>query len=108
MEHWEPKEFVEATGGPLSALRKALSAAAPALGRYFGGEDEAGPWKDYPQLVKGEQAVDVEAMKVGGSGSRRAMGGVTVARETVRETQVMRMTCPGHGATKQTKEPRAA
>jgi hypothetical protein len=87
MEHWEPKEFVEATGGgPLSALRKALSAAAPALGRYFGGEDEAGPWKDYPQLVKGEQAVDVEAMKVGGSGSRRAMGGVTVARETVRET----------------------
>ena len=51
-----------------------------------GGEDEAGPWKDYAQLVKGEQAVDVEAMKVGGSGSRRAMGGVTVARETVRET----------------------
>jgi len=99
MEHWEPKEFVEATGGgPLSALRKALSAAAPALGRYFGGEDEAGPWKDYPQLVKGEQAVDVEAMKVGGSGSRRAMGGVTVARETVRAKYVVN--CAGGASDK--------
>ena len=47
-EHWEPKEWVEQVGGP------------EALGNYFGGVGEGGPWQDFPQLVKGEQ-------KVGGS-----------------------------------------
>ena len=76
-EHWEPKEWVEQVGGP------------EALGNYFGGVGEGGPWQDFPQLVKGEQKVSVEDMKVGGSGSKRAMGGVTVGDETIRARYVV-------------------
>ena len=56
MEHWEPREWVEQMGGP------------EALGHYFGGVGEGGPWQDYPQLLKGKQKVSVEDMKVRGSG----------------------------------------
>jgi len=46
-------------------------------------EDENGPWQKFPALKKGYQQVDIESMKVGGSGSKKSMGGVSVATEKV-------------------------
>ena len=45
------------------------------LGNYFGGVNEGGPWEKFPELVKGEQKINIEDMKVGGSGGMKAMDG---------------------------------
>jgi L-2-hydroxyglutarate oxidase LhgO len=83
MDHWEPKEWVEQQAG---------------LGNYFGGEGEGGPWENFPQLLKQKQKVTVEDMKVGGSGSMRAMGGVTVGSETIKARYVVN--CAGGASDK--------
>ena len=71
ISHWEPREYCEKRW------------KGDALGTYEGGPDEGGPWKEYPELLRGKQSVSVEDMKVGGSGSSRAMDGIEVAREKV-------------------------
>mmetsp|Transcript_5336 Transcript_5336/g.8942 ORF Transcript_5336/g.8942 Transcript_5336/m.8942 type:complete len:716 (-) Transcript_5336:482-2629(-) len=85
--HWEPREFVQTSLDPLSKVRQALQPTK--LGSYFGGENEGGPWQEYPELKKSEQRVDIEDMKVGGSGSKRAMNGVVVDHEVVRARYVV-------------------
>ena len=54
--------------------------APKGLGHYFGNPEsgEGGPWEKFPVLVKGEEKVGVAEMKVGGSGSMKAMDGVVV------------------------------
>jgi len=93
LDHWEPAEYVEAHKSPLHKVADALMGrgreAVSALGQYFGGPDEGGPWKDYPQLQRQEQKVSVDDMKVGGSGSMRAMRGESVGKETVRARYVV-------------------
>ena len=84
VDHWEPKSFVESRN-----LLTKLTGAVKGLGNYFGGIGEFGPWQKFPALVKGEQKVDVESMKVGGSGSKKAMEGVTVGREKVRAKYIV-------------------
>jgi len=84
VDHWEPKSFVASRN-----LFKKLMGAAKGLGNYFGGIGENGPWQKFPALVKGEQKLDVEAMKVGGSGSKKAMDGATVGREKVRAKYIV-------------------
>jgi L-2-hydroxyglutarate oxidase LhgO len=100
-DHWEPRAYVEGRQ-PVTRVKKAIqnlvSAAPPALGNYFGGENEGGPWEKFPALVKGAQAVGVEEMKVGGSGSMKAMDGVVVERERVRARYVVN--CAGGASDK--------
>ena len=84
VDHWEPKSFVESRN-----LLTKLTGAVKGLGNYFGGIGEFGPWQKFPALVKGEQKVDVESMKVGGSGSKKAMEGATVGREKVRAKYIV-------------------
>lgn len=79
LEHWEPREWLAAQE----------ASAAGGLGNYYGAEAEGGPWEKFPELKRGEQKVDVEAMKVGGSGSKRAMDGVTVGSEKIRARYVV-------------------
>jgi glycerol-3-phosphate dehydrogenase len=87
LDHWEPAEYL-GSGGE----------AEDGLGTYHGGEREGGPWESHPELVRGTQRVSVEDMKVGGSGSRRAMGGVSVGRETIRARYVIN--CAGGASDK--------
>ena len=47
------------------------------------------PTQDYPQLKKAEQKVSVADMKVGGSGSMRAMDGKVVEQETIKARYVV-------------------
>ena len=94
LSHWEPSEYVEAHKTPLERALGALAgaargASAAVFGHYYGGPDEAGPHEQFPELVRGKQKVSVEDMKVGGSGSKRAMGGVTVGSETIRARYVV-------------------
>ena len=76
VDHWEPSTYVD-------------SSAQDPLGSYFGGVNEGGPWQDYPQLKKAEQKVSVADMKVGGSGSMRAMDGKVVEQETIKARYVV-------------------
>mmetsp|Transcript_13686 Transcript_13686/g.34085 ORF Transcript_13686/g.34085 Transcript_13686/m.34085 type:complete len:664 (-) Transcript_13686:198-2189(-) len=76
VDHWEPSSYVD-------------SSAQDPLGNYFGGVNEGGPWQDYPQLKKSEQKVSVADMKVGGSGSMRAMDGKVVEQETIKARYVV-------------------
>ena len=71
-------------GGGLFA--KKGDEAPKGLGHYFGNPEsgEGGPWEKFPALIKGEQKVGVAEMKVGGSGSMKAMDGVVVEKETIR------------------------
>uniref|UniRef100_A0A7S0LDJ3 FAD dependent oxidoreductase domain-containing protein n=1 Tax=Coccolithus braarudii TaxID=221442 RepID=A0A7S0LDJ3_9EUKA len=96
-DHWEPQDYVASQKGP-GGLRGAWKRLAggkedeptESLGEYEGGgPGEGGPWQDYPALVKGEQKVTVADMKVGGSGSMRAMDGVVVEKETIRATYIV-------------------
>ena len=48
------KQWWDAVSG---GAAKAASTASGALGHYFGGEDEGGPWQKFPQLVRGGQKV---------------------------------------------------
>jgi len=86
VSHWEPAPYVKSPPNVQS------------LGEYEGGADEGGPWQNHPELVRGKQSVTVEDMKVGGSGSRRAMQGVNVAQETVHARYVIN--CAGGAADK--------
>ena len=65
--------------------------APKGLGHYFGNPEsgEGGPWEKFPALIKGEQKVGVAEMKVGGSGSMKAMDGVVVEQETIRARYVV-------------------
>ena len=85
LDHWEPQEYVshELSGG---------------LGNYYGGDGEGGPWEKFPVLKKQTQQVSLEDMKVGGSGSRRAMQGVSVGKEKVRARYVVN--CAGGASDK--------
>ena len=93
-DHWEPRSYAAEAGlkaQPTGRKRDALKSLftkdeAPAgLGNYFGAPPgEGGPWEKFPVLVKGEQKVGVAEMKVGGSGSMKAMDGVVVEKETIR------------------------
>jgi glycerol-3-phosphate dehydrogenase len=71
LAHWEPADYVNRRW------------SGDELGEYEGGPDEAGPWQAHPELTRGKQSVSVEDMKVGGSGSMNAMGGVEVEREKI-------------------------
>ena len=62
------------------------------------GDNEGGPWKDFPALIKGKQKVSVEDMKVGGSGSMRSMDGVAVGHETIKAKYVIN--CAGGASDK--------
>jgi len=88
VEHWEPRPYVEAQS-PLRGMLKKLRGIADSLGPYFGGEDENGPWQKFPALIKGKQSVSIADMKVGGSGSMRAMDGLVTDHETVRARYVV-------------------
>jgi L-2-hydroxyglutarate oxidase LhgO/bacterioferritin-associated ferredoxin len=90
VNHWEPADYAEDA--------KARQKAERALGNYYGGHNEGGPWEKFPELVKGKQSVSVDDMKVGGSGSRRAMGGVSVGTETIRAKYVVN--CAGGASDK--------
>ena len=65
VDHWEPGKYVEEQakqeGSSLQAMWSKLvdgaESAQDALGNYFGGVGEGGPWQDYPQLKKAEQKV---------------------------------------------------
>jgi len=85
--HWEPKPWVES---------KAM--ASDALGNYYGGVGEGGPWDKFPVLVKGKQEISIDDMKVGGSGSMRAMDGVVVEKEKIRTRFVIN--CAGGASDK--------
>jgi len=88
-DHWEPRKYVAeqkkaARPWGITALQGRVTAdSAAALGNYFGGVGEGGPWEKFPALVKGSQAIKVEDMKVGGSGSKQAMDGEVVERESI-------------------------
>ena len=92
VDHWEPREYVAAekekeASSFLSGLFAKKGDEAPkGLGHYFGNPEsgEGGPWEKFPALIKGEQKVGVAEMKVGGSGSMKAMDGVVVEKETIR------------------------
>ena len=92
VDHWEPREYVAAekekeANSFLSGLFAKKGDEAPkGLGNYFGNPEsgEGGPWEKFPALIKGEQKVGVAEMKVGGSGSMKAMDGVVVEKETIR------------------------
>merc|ERR1719174_2472742 len=108
VNHWEPADYAEgatARENPLKRMASALRLkkrksgdAEKSLGNYYGGHNEAGPWEKFPELVKGKQSVSVDDMKVGGSGSRRAMGGVSVGTETIRAKYVVN--CAGGASDK--------
>jgi L-2-hydroxyglutarate oxidase LhgO len=85
--HWEPKAYIESQ-----------AAASDSLGNYYGGVGEGGPWEKFPVLVKGKQNINIEDMKVGGSGSMRAMDGVVVEQETIRAKLVVN--CAGGASDK--------
>jgi glycerol-3-phosphate dehydrogenase len=95
--HWEPTEYVESQQ-PWTRLVEMMGGAAASLGNYFGGPAEGGPWEKFPELVRGHQNVKVEDMKVGGSGSMRAMGGVAVGHETIKAKYVIN--CAGGASDK--------
>jgi len=102
-DHWEPQQYVDAQAaqGPLGWLRTLMghtAEATEALGNYFGGVGEGGPWEKFPALVKGKQTVDVADMKVGGSGSMRAMDGTVVEREQIRAKYIVN--CAGGASDK--------
>ena len=105
-EHWEPKKYVaeqQSKEGGLAGLWSKMSnggsAPSEGLGNYFGGgPGEGGPWDKFPALVRGEQNVKIEDMKVGGSGSIRAMDGVVVERESIRARYVVN--CAGGASDK--------
>jgi L-2-hydroxyglutarate oxidase LhgO len=101
IDHWEPNEYLESRN-PLHNLATQAAAwsgkAHEQLGKYFGGEQEGGPWENHPELVKGSQKVNVEDMKVGGSGSKRAMDGRVVNTEKVRARYVIN--CAGGASDK--------
>jgi len=70
ISHWEPREYANAdSSSPLDWIsglfKKKKGDDHGALGRYYGGEAEGGPWEKFPALVKAEQKVGVEEMKVG-------------------------------------------
>ena len=88
VNHWEPEDFVDQQN-PLKKIAGKLAGGARSLGNYFGGPGENGPWDKFPALVRGRQHVDVEDMKLGGSGSKKAMGGVSVGKEKVRAKYIV-------------------
>ena len=98
--HWEPNEYVESQS-LVTKVKDAFASGAIKLGSYFGGTNEGGPWEKFPALVKGKQAVSVEDMKVGGSGSMRAMDGVAVGHETIKASYVIN--CAGGASDKVAK-----
>jgi len=101
LDHWEPQEYVEAQKSAPNAIEQLLARFGDAvedLGKYYGGEDEGGPWEKHPELVKQKASVTVEDMKVGGSGSSKAMQGVSVGKETVRARYVIN--CAGGASDK--------
>ena len=101
VNHWEPREYAEAEkarSNPLEIIKAAFADAGNALGNYYGGHNEGGPWENFPELIKGKQKVTVEDMKVGGSGSQNAMNGVSVGTETIRAKYVVN--CAGGYADK--------
>ena len=89
LSHWEPSEYVR---------QQAELEQAGGLGNYYGGEGEGGPWQEYPELKQQKQAVSVEDMKVGGSGSMRAAGGERVICQTVKARYVVN--CAGGASDK--------
>ena len=96
VDHWEPREYVAAekekeANSFLSGLFAKKGEAPKGLGNYFGNPEsgEGGPWEKFPALIKGEQKVGVAEMKVGGSGSMKAMDGVVVEQETIRARYVV-------------------
>ena len=99
VDHWEPRSYAaeaglkaQPTGRKRDALKSLFTkdAAPTGLGNYFGAPPgEGGPWEKFPVLVKGEQKVGVAEMKVGGSGSMKAMDGVVVEQETIRARYVV-------------------
>jgi glycerol-3-phosphate dehydrogenase len=88
VNHWEPEDFVDQQN-PLKKIAGKIAGGARSLGNYFGGPGENGPWDKFPALVRGRQHVDVEDMKLGGSGSKKAMGGVSVGKEKVRAKYIV-------------------
>lgn len=88
VDHWEPRSFANSQN-PFKKIIAKIAGGTKGVGNYFGGVGENGPWQKFPALVKGEQKVDVEAMKVGGSGSRKAMDGVSVGTEVVRAKYIV-------------------
>jgi len=95
--HWEPEDYVQ-SNSVWHKVASVFDGAATSLGHYFGGLAEGGPWEKFPELIKGKQAVTVEDMKLGGSGSMRAMGGVPVGHETIRAKYVVN--CAGGASDK--------
>ena len=92
VDAWEPRPYVEARNPIKKFVGKLvgkLLGATEGLGHYFGGPGENGPTEKFPALVRGEQKVNVDEMKLGGSGSRTAMDGVRVGQETVRARYVI-------------------
>jgi L-2-hydroxyglutarate oxidase LhgO len=77
VDHWEPAEYA-------AEQQKKGDVAWDGLGNYFGGVNEGGPWEKFPELVKGEQKINIEDMKVGGSGGMKAMDGQVVEKEQIR------------------------
>jgi L-2-hydroxyglutarate oxidase LhgO len=101
INRWEPKDYLDATQPLRAAWSKLVGSAETAgslFGKYYGGQGEGGPWEQYPALVKGDQKVSVDDMKVGGSGSMRAMEGEVVQEEKIRARYVIN--CAGGASDK--------
>ena len=105
LSHWEPAEYMrqqeEQAWEPSLRKRQEAEQAAEGLGNYYGGEGEGGPWEKFPELKQQKQAVSVEDMKVGGSGSMRAAGGERVTCQTVKARYVVN--CAGGASDKVAK-----